>query len=415
MSSQEIVSRVELPLHEAIRLALDSVVLRMQGTEFNLFYLIDKPGAGKTKTIAYEVARRGWGLCPYSPALERLEKFGGIPDLFWHDTKEEQEHTSDTKKELRTIWSIPQMISEINDMAKVYPYVVVLFDDWHLCDEDLQKIGFELFTYYKLNNNPVGKNVVFVLAGNESSAAGAKTQLSAIKNRSTLIYCRADVSYWLKNFAAPNSIHPLGISFFRNPLNHDIFQEAESAVDQFGSPRSWTSMLNLIQFLEKHHDRYDEEDDGESVLPRRFIQAIVQGSVSRRAYERFMLHYDIYSHVDLVELFDRGIIKIPADNVECFCYSTAATYEFYSRWVRGDKKERDQCSKVYAKMISELKKKNEEMTANTCMTLGNIPENAETGYPAGMLVLADQIRSKYISQELVLEIKDITKLLGSNA
>ena len=407
-------TRIEMPLHDAVKLALSSVGLRAQGILHNLFYIVDKPGAGKTMCIAADVQRMGWGFCPYSPALERLEKFGGIPDLFWHTYNKTTDKEIIECKELRTIWSVPQMISEINDMAAKYPYVVVLFDDWHLCDEDLQKIGFEVFTYYKLNNNPVAQNVIFMLAGNESSAAGAKVQMSAIRNRTTIIYSRADVKHWLSDFAIPSGMHPVGISFFNNPMNHDIFQEAESSNEQFGSPRSWTSLFNIVTFIENTQALWVEDDDYNLVVPRQYIHAVVQGSVSRAAAERFMMHYDIFKEVDMEAFFDKGKIDIPNDAVGRYCYATAITYEFYSRYVQEkDPKKKKHLAEQYVKLNKVLRNSFRELASTTLVNLGSIPENLTYGYPAGILIIGEFVRNHYLTSDEVSEIKGITKILSS--
>lgn len=405
-------TRIELPLHECVNLALSSVYLRSKNILHNLFYIVDKPGAGKTMCIAEEVLKRGWGFCPYSPALERLEKFGGIPDLYWHNTQSEQNVQED--KELRTIWSVPQMITEINDKAKEFPFVVVLFDDWHLCDEDLQRIGFEVFTYYKLNNNPIAKNVIFILAGNESSAAGAKVQMSAIRNRTTILYSKADVKYWVNNFAVKNNIHPVGISFFNNPMNYDLLQEQESPNEQFGSPRSWTSLFNMISFLEENKDFWVDDEDYNKVIPRNYIQAITQGSISRAATERFMLHYDIYKDIDMKAFFDKEEINIPTDPVARYCYVTAITYEFYSRVVQQKVENKKlKLMDLYVKLNKELRKSYRELASTTLVNLGNIPENVEYEFSSGIVIIGEMVRSKRLSMNDVEEIRNITKILSS--
>ncbi len=400
-------SRVELTLKDAVNLALNSVKMRENNILHNLFFIVDKPGAGKTMCIGSEVEKRGWGFCPYSPALERLEKFGGIPDLFWTGKKAHE-------GELRTVWSVPQMISEINDAANKFPFVVVLFDDWHLCDEDLQRIGFEVFTYYKLNNNPVAQNVIFMLAGNESSAAGAKIQMSAIRNRTTILHCKADVKQWLSDFAIPSGINPLGISFFSNPINFDIFQEDESTIDQFGSPRSWTSLFNIINFIEQDKSLWTKDINGDFELPRSFIYAVVQGSVSRSAAERFMMHYDIYKEVNMEKFFEEEVIEIPKDPVGRYCYTTAITYEFYSRYVQEkDAEKQKSIGELFIKFINLLKNTHKELAMTSLVNLGHIPENTQHNYQSGIMLLGELVRDKTIDSKLLDELKSITRILSS--
>jgi len=390
-------NRIELPLQQAIDLVMNTApVLRMSDTEFNLFMLIGDPGLGKTRGIESVVSQLNWGFLPYSPALERMEKFGGIPDLIWDGDI------------LNTQWSVPQMIKEINAASKLHEMVVVLFDDWHLCDEDLQSIGFEVFTYYSLNGHKIAPNVIFVLAGNETSAAGAKVQLSAIKNRSTLIYVVPDVKNWIKKFAIPNDIHPLGISFFENEMNHDIFQESESANEPFGSARSWTSAFNIISVLEKR-----------GKLNKIEVSAILQGSVSIKAAQRFMTHFDIFSKIDMKKLFEKEIVEIPDDIVDRFCYSAALNYEFYHRFIQCNttpiqsiqQSRQAKYSKLYAKAISKMEKVCPEIVSMTMVNLGEIKGNKEKNLPSGTDMLGMLIKDKIISMDLVRRLKTITQNL----
>jgi hypothetical protein len=395
-------SRFSLTLNECVKMALSSVEMRRAGIPHNLFYIVAAPGAGKTMSIMHEVEQKGWGFCPYSPALERLEKFGGIPDLEYQED------------ELRTKWSIPQMISEINDKAKDHPYVVVLFDDWHLCDEDLQRIGFEIFTYYKLNNNPIANNVIFILAGNETSAAGARIQLSAIRNRTTMLYAKTDVNYWLEHYAVPNNIHPIGISFFSNPINYDILQEAESTSEQFGSPRSWTSLFNIISFIEGNTNLWIKDDDYVPVVNEEYIHAVTQGSVSRAATERFLAHYKIYSAIDTNAFFKGGDFDIPRDSVKRYCFVTAITYEFYGRFI----KETDNKAKVklmyrYSELNEKLRSEYKEMAMFSLVQLGRFPANEEYGNKSGLHVIADMITEEVISPADIANIRNISKILYS--
>lgn len=378
-------NRIFLNLNNAIELAINTIRLKSQGTLFNLFYFVDKPGAGKTMLCKHLISSAGLGFIAYSPALERIEKFGGIPDVYW---------ANEDAKDLRTVWSKPQMISEINALAESNPNgVMVLLDDWHLCTEELQQIGFELFTYYSLNGHKLAGNVVFVLAGNESSAAGARVALSAIRNRCTIIYTRSDVRYWLDNFAIPNQIHPSGISFFSQETNWDLFQEEESVNEQFGSPRSWTSAFNLLTETEKLG------------LDLRYAQAILQGSVSSAATHRFMLHYEIFSKINLVDIFDNKKWNIPSDAVDRYRLCMAVGNEFYNRFIAGSLT----CGGIYAQFLDELSSKSPEMCALMLSALKNIAGNAERGFPDGMAILTSLIKSGCFTKEMLAKLKELSK------
>lgn len=396
-------TRIELELHNAIHLVLQSVNLRLKGIEHNLYYLVGGPGTGKTMMINELTTKAGGKCLCYSPALERLEKFGGIPDLKWYK--------KENNEELRTIWSIPQMISEINDASETHPFVVVLLDDWHLCIDELQQIGFELFTYYSLNGHKVNNNVIFTLAGNETSAAGAKVQLSAIRNRSTMIYTQPDIDFWLDNFAMPHRLHPSGVSFFKNKSNSMYFQEEESTSDQFGSPRSWSSAFRLIEQTEKD-PHFNKSKSLTSV-----IYAIMQGSVSRAAAEKFMIHYEIFKKIDIEKIFKHGIVEVPTDNVDRFCFCSAVNNQYYNLFCMSKKKsaeaERAAFSKIYGDCISKLESDYPELSIMMVRDIGKIVENKnDNATVAGSEILRYLIQTKHLPDSTIARLVDISKLLG---
>lgn len=389
-------NRIELDLHDAIQLVLDTVDLRKSGIAYNLLYITGDPGSGKTMMIEELTKKAGGGFVSYSPALERLEKFGGIPDLKWV----EKEHG----RELQTVWSIPQMITEINEAAEVNDFVVVLLDDWHLCIDELQQIGFELFTYYSLNGYSVHNNVVFVLAGNETSAAGARVQLSAIRNRSTLVHTHPNVEYWLDNYAIPTGIHPMGISFFNNKGNVSYFQEEESTSEQFGSPRSWTSAFRMLEKIEKN---YVNKSKSEKV---QLIHAVVQGSVSPKAAEKFMMHYEIFKNIDVDKIFEKRQTKCPEDNIERFCFSSAINYHFFDLYIRNeikkDKKEQKKYCGIYGECVKNLGEY-PEIQLMTIKDLGKMVYEQDGVTIHGSALLTE------LSQQEVIEGKVVNDLLDS--
>ena len=203
-----------LSVGTAVEQAFRCARMRTENRIHNVPYLVGDPGMGKTAIISYETKKRDWGFIPVSLALETKEKFGGIPDIF----------RSAKNNKLETEWSIPELISQANKLSEEKENVVILLDDFHLCEEDIQSIGFELFTYWKLHGHSLRDNIIILLAGNLTSAAGAQATLTPILNRCTLLKVKADFDYWVREFAFPNNIHPSGISFLQNNLKNYIFK-----------------------------------------------------------------------------------------------------------------------------------------------------------------------------------------------
>lgn len=328
---------VRRPLHEAMQIAYNILQRKCDGEKTLIPYLMGTPGGGKTEMAKAYAEKKGYNFLAFSPALERLEKFGGIPDIVKND-----DGTISTK------WTAPEMIDKINEVACNGNPTMVLLDDWHLCDESIQQIGFELFTYYSLNNHAVPENVMFMLAGNETSAAGARIQLSAIRNRCFVIKVDSDIEYWKENYAVPNNLHPTAVSFFDFPEHQAYFHEQEATGHQFGSPRSWTGMFKVLEGIEQ---------DKDIKMTMGLLTAIAQGCVSKAAASRFVTYYDLIRNVDLKKIFDMDVIEIPTNPLEKFAYANAVCIEMYSRFTKKDLKVREKSAKTFAKVLSDIKDK----------------------------------------------------------
>jgi len=74
-----VINRFEPNLNEAVELAFNS--FNVKPGNVGIPYIVGKPGGGKTQMISQKSKELGYGFLSYEPALERVEKFGGIPDL----------------------------------------------------------------------------------------------------------------------------------------------------------------------------------------------------------------------------------------------------------------------------------------------------------------------------------------------
>ncbi len=433
--------RVLLKLHEAVGLALETPNMLEKGYLHSIAYIVGPPGGGKSMMIKEEAIKRGYGVLCYEPGLERIEKFGGIPDLIKEEVKKPKKadfftlnkinqvlgtnfisknrikltdeeikrldefykNLPETSYELRTAWSLPQLIWQIQDMAKIFNIVVVLFDDFHLCTEDLQAIGHELFTHRTLNGYEIPDNVVFILAGNETSACGAKVQLASIRNRCLMLYTESCPEYWLKNFAYKNRLHNAGITFFEQRSNWDIFHEPESISSQFGSPRQWTSLFNYLTHLE---DVYKDN------VPEHISLSVIQGSVSQAAANRFSLFYHIYSKINANELYDNNIMNVPNNDMDKFAYTSVITDEFYNRFHKGDEI-RKNASKVYVTFLEELitKYHRPELALSSVSNIIQRPALKELNLKEGTEVFSYLYDNSFVSVNLMSILKECSGVL----
>ncbi len=429
MPSANIAQRIEIELHLAIDQAITrSKNLVEQKAFHNVYYVVGPPGGGKTEMMKSQAAARNIGVLAYTPALERVEKFGGIPDIFniWvnQDTltdysgPEPKNHAEaiekNVQREIRTEWSVPQMICEIRDKAREHEFVVVLLDDWHLCPANIQQIGFEVFTHRSLNGHKIPDNVAFILAGNEKSAAGAKVQLSAIRNRCTMLWAKSDVNYWVDEFAIPHGLHPVGISFFSIREHQNYFHEEESTNEQYGSPRSWTAVFNNLTDLEK-----DRSFDHTKTSDKKIMRAIIQGCVGPRAAKDFFEYYDIYSKIPVNQIFAGAKIEIPQDAIARYAYASAVSSKFYNLFLETPKSTKEGKEKlesycqIFGKVMSEMYNKYPEISVRCLRYIADREAIPAEKVPAGTEILSKMVVSKYIPMEFIQKVKHTGKILNA--
>lgn len=392
--------RVELPLHQAITIAIEnSVSLAEKGIQGSVYYLVGPPGGGKTQMIAEYAQNSGYAFIPCTPALERVEKFGGIPDIGDNESGD-----------LITRWSVPHLIEEVRDKAKKAEYVLVLFDDWHLCPSNIQQIGFELFTHRSLNGHKVPDNAIFILAGNEKSAAGAKVALSAIRNRSLMLYSESDVNYWIDNYATPRNLHPIGISFFCMNENKSLFHMEESTNEQFGSPRSWTNLFQNLRALEDSGFNFNAPG-AKSVL-----MGIFQGCVGNTAASKFNEYYTVYSKIPVDHIFETGIFSIPDEPVQRYAFAYAVSAGFYDRYITatkdGKKKELERYCNTFGKILSQLYQNYKEIAVRAMRFIVEKPQNSEFDVGSGVEILAKMVTQKQIPQDFMVKLRQTATILG---
>lgn len=392
-----------LNIQDAIQFALTSHHCRMEGHNPAVCWIVSPPGVGKTEMLTYFAKKLGYGLVPSEPGLERIEKFGGIPDLNIVDTIE-------GKKELVTEWSVPEIINIIRRESEKYQKGVIWFlDDFHLCDEERQSLGFEIFTHRKLNGKSIPDNVTFILAGNDSSAAGCKVTLSAIRNRCTVIYAIPDVEYWLLKYAIPNNVHETVSGFFSDINNSVWFQTPESTIEQFASPRSWVQGVSAnLNYLEKTGELKNLDKLGKNRTSDK-VRAFVEGSVGREAGGKFMEYLLYYRHINLNELFDKGVVNIPKEPIKKFAYSIAISNELYRR---KSKNPNDATSgKYFSKVLGVFVKENKELATKCLFHVVQKLENKKLGMVSGANIIIKMAEKNEIPSEVLEKLPEITQIM----
>jgi len=335
---------LSMPLHQIIEEISDQYIDYFTSihdgenvTRPNPFYIVGKPGIGKTEmfkeyfsNIEEEKVKKPIKVIDRTPALEPLERFSGIPEIRKSNINHEKlNYELSDEEKFETIWSIPELVADAYKAIEGGFDVVIFFDDWHRCDANIQSIGFELFTHGKLSNHILPKNVAFILAGNDSTAAGAEVQLSAIINRCTIFNCYPDVHYWIENYAVNHGVHDIIKTFLGKEGNEQYFIGEEITTEQFPTPRSWTNASRQLQALERKYNNKHKTETYD-----RLVSNFVYGNVGRKAEHAFTEFRKMYEHFNGEKIILDGKFEKPDNILGKYILGCCSANEYYNLILR---------------------------------------------------------------------------------
>jgi hypothetical protein len=260
-------------------------------------YIVSQPGTGKSSIFKDVLKKYGFGGFSVTIGLLPIEQLSGLPTISDSLTSVEREDgTWEEVKNKYTHWLAPELFYQIQQLSKDHEFSIVLFDDWHLAPASVQSYGFELFTDHKIHGYKMPNNVRFCAAGNASTLAGAKQSMSAIMNRMQIINVRPNRHEWINQYAEPNRLNPIVLSFLRNSANDGFFLEAEASTPH-GTPRSWAGLANTFTAISDYIDLSKNTD---------IFTALAEGAVSHQAAAQLTNFYLVYSKVPVVEIFEKS-------------------------------------------------------------------------------------------------------------
>lgn len=331
-------------LHRAVDIAFSDMPMRMQNIkDIATPYLSGPPGGGKTKSCESKAKDLGMGFISRNMGMSRIEEFGGIPDFIR------------IEGELRTEWSIPELICQIREESKKRQ-VCVLLDDWHLANPNIQSLGYELFTDYSIKGYKIPENVLFILAGNDTTAAGARTQFSAVMNRVAKMYVETDFDHWKDSWAISNDVYVPILSFLDNMEYRDYFHGKEDVSDAWPSPRSWTNLSSKIKGLIQQNI-WDDLTEYEQLC-------VCTSHVGIEAASDFYMYYTIFSKFPVKEIYTTGKYTIPSTAMDRFAFTYAISSEFINQMKQNKNKEVTKfyvAEKVYSSILKDFNKSHPEL------------------------------------------------------
>ena len=337
------------PLHEVIKTVKALAFLQTQTQEIAIPYILGPPGIAKTAMLIDMCKKENWNLLITHYGLRPIEEVSGIPNF-------QNVDLGDNKIVLGTQWSLPDILTDIYKINDPNKITIWFLDDMHLASPALISLGYELFSERKLRGNQIPANVAFVLAGNTSSKAGAKTMFSAVINRCAMLPVHLDFTQWKNDYALPMSLNSKIISFLSNSKNQRYAQEEEKINMDAGwaSFRSWTRFSNLLNPMEAFYKD----------IPTEQILYYGTAHVGEEAASEFSTYYKIFSQVETEKIFKREIpIKVPDDLTGQYVYAMANISEFFNLYLKKDipQTTKNDLIQIMSEILLELAKIRTEM------------------------------------------------------
>lgn len=351
--SNKLMSTNTMSMKEVVKIAMAQVAMQLQGKDVAIPYIQGIPGIGKTQVSLAEATRRKINMLHVHFGLTPIEEISGIPlpkDVMFNEERIKG-----------TDWTIPEILSKSYELTKneetgKYDNPVLIFiDDVHLCSPAHMALMFEMFTEKTLRGYPFPKKSAFILAGNSSSKAGAKTMFSAIVNRCSVYPVEADFDYWKMNFALRAGVNKKILGFLSNERYQQKYFTGEELVNSpWPSPRAWTRLGNLLNEME-----------GAKINPSvNEISYYSAAHVGGEAASDFSSFYNFYSKTEIDAVFDRTKkIAIPDDNSGRYIYGISAVNEYSGRIIKSDKdkKKVSDTIEIFSDIIIEISKVTSEI------------------------------------------------------
>jgi len=208
-------------------------VLKTVAKTDNVPFIWGSPGIGKSALCKQLATEMNMELVHYdAPLLEPTDLI--IP---WID--------KDTKTvKLLTLDMIPQ---EGNDKA-----VLVLIDDLPHARPSQQIPLMELFLDRRIGPNKIGKNVKFIVTGNEETdLAGTNNIISPVLNRMLHIYMTPDLEQWTDIMG---SVISDDIIAYLKAFPQHFFDKPKQGINAFPTPRSWHMLSKSLKVMEGKND-----------------------------------------------------------------------------------------------------------------------------------------------------------------
>jgi len=247
-------------LNDAIRIVEHDLKIISQLQERDIFApaLVGPPGIGKSMGLIKRVQKLYDKVIVYSLGITDSDlEFIGLPKIVNKvEVKNPKELETQNIQELETKWIIPDRLKE----AKEAKRALIIFDDFHLMNEQQQGILQQILTNGRSIHTHVMNNTDFIFIGNriQDNAGGFELNTAGI---SRLHVIELDptkeklAEEWIE-WAEKNTIklrngeihtiHPVIIELVRNKSELIYNFNPDVEIKPFAAPRTWKNASLIL-------------------------------------------------------------------------------------------------------------------------------------------------------------------------
>jgi len=227
-----------------IQIIKANIKAQLDGTDVAPLFLSGSPGTGKSKANELLAKELDMNIHVVSAPTLSTEILTGLPN----DYKEPKldKYTIDNSKAIATVWSIPEIIADVNKLAEKKD-TILLLDDFHMIGKHLQAYFFKLLLQRSIGNYKLANNVVILGTMNDSEEAGFNGINSAVRNRMDILKLDFDFDYWFESFG--KKLHYMVASYLKSKPSKTN-EEESVGIEGYATARSWTHFANKLNYFD---------------------------------------------------------------------------------------------------------------------------------------------------------------------